>query len=241
MTKLTELLLVGFLLGQVVALQSPLLCLRERRSHSLLQGYGRAARRRNLILVQADALSISSEGAEEGGAQLRYESSTEKSWLERNPLVVKSLTMGITYGLADLTAQAFGRIVCGDICPITARIRRTVALMLIGCLAVGPLLSVWFDFIEWLIPGKSPRAIASRTAIDQAFQVPVMISIIFTGTSIAEGHNLQYCFLKIQAKLLSTWRDCLGVWIPVQLINQGLVPLRFRVLFQVCFSYYFFL
>ena len=65
-----------------------------------------------------------------------------------------------------------------------------------------------------------------------------MISIIFSLSSLAEGHSPAYCLAKIQLKLLSTWKDCTAVWFPVQLVNQGLIPLRFRVIFQAVVSFF---
>ena len=65
-----------------------------------------------------------------------------------------------------------------------------------------------------------------------------MISIIFSLSSLAEGHSPSYCLAKIQLKLLSTWKDCTAVWFPVQLVNQGLIPLRFRVIFQAVVSFF---
>lgn len=146
--------------------------------------------------------------------------------------------MGITYGLADTAAQIFAAVSTGEVVPLANRIRRSVSLALVGCLAVGPLLAVWFDLIERWVPGRSIKAVAARTALDQIFQVPVMIAIIFSLSSLAEGHNLAYCLKKCQEKLLPTWRDCVSVWAPVQLINQGVVPLKYRVLFQAIISFF---
>lgn len=156
------------------------------------------------------------------------------SLIDRHPLISKSLAMGVTYGLADVAAQ----VVAGDPSPLLDRARRSLALVGVGCFAVGPLLAFWFDLLEWLIPGRTPKAIAMRTALDQAIEVPVMIAIIFTLSSLAEGHTLAFCLCKVQDKLLSTWRDCVGVWAPVQLINQGLVPLKYRVAFQALISFF---
>lgn len=156
------------------------------------------------------------------------------SVVDRHPLVSKSLAMGVTYGLADVAAQ----VVAGDPTPLLDRARRSLALVGVGCFAVGPLLAFWFDFLEWLIPGRSPKAIAMRTALDQAIEVPFMIALIFTLSSLAEGHTLAFCLCKVQEKLVSTWGNCVGVWTPVQLINQGLVPLKYRVAFQALISFF---
>ena len=162
----------------------------------------------------------------------------KEAFIDRHPLLAKSLSMGVTYGLADMTAQLFAYLAHGEVVPLAMRMRRAISLTLVGCLAVGPLLTVWFDFLERIVPGRSKRAILKRTILDQAIEVPVMISIIFSLSSLAEGHTIAYCLAKIQLKLLSTWKDCTAVWFPVQLVNQGLVPLRFRVIFQAVVSFF---
>ncbi len=165
-------------------------------------------------------------------------STQKEAFIDRHPLLAKSLSMGVTYGLADMTAQLFAYLTHGEVVPLAMRCRRAISLTGVGCLAVGPLLTVWFDFLERIVPGRSKRAILKRTVLDQAIEVPVMISIIFSLSSLAEGHTIAYCLAKIQLKLLSTWKDCTAVWFPVQLVNQGLVPLRFRVIFQAVVSFF---
>lgn len=167
-------------------------------------------------------------GGEERGA----------SMLQRHPMALKALSMGLTYGLADCAAQLYERLAAGERAPLAERARRNAALVLVGLLAVGPLLSVWFDALEGLVPGGSIRAVLTRTALDQALQVPVMISLIFTLSALAEGHDAPYCAAKVRSKLLPTWKGCVGVWAPVQMLNQGVVPLRYRVMFQAFVSFF---
>jgi len=71
----------------------------------------------------------------------------------------KSASMGLTYGLADIAAQVFTRVIEGETVPILSSLRRTVSLTAVGFLVVGPLLTLWFEFIDRLLPGKSKRAI----------------------------------------------------------------------------------
>lgn len=74
-------------------------------------------------------------------------------------IVAKSASMGITYALADIAAQSFAVVMEGEFLPVVSRIRRTVALTLVGFLAVGPILTLWFEFIERKIPGKTRKAV----------------------------------------------------------------------------------
>ncbi|KAH8059417.1 hypothetical protein JL722_5446 [Aureococcus anophagefferens] len=144
--------------------------------------------------------------------------------------------MGLTYGLADI-ARGRSR-------PLPARCCRSRS----ACAAawrswasaffVGPLLAVWFDFLEKVLPGRRKRAVVGRGALDQSIQTPFMISLIFALTTLAEGHSPAVAVAKIQAKLLPTWWACVGVWTPVQLVNQGVVPLKYRVFFQSVVAFF---
>jgi hypothetical protein len=162
-----------------------------------------------------------------------------RDWLERNPIALKSLSMGITYAFADLTAQLYSRAVDPhERMPWAERARRACGLGLIGLFVVGPLLTLWFDWLEVVFPGRGALAIAARTLCDQVFEVPVIISLIFVLSSLAEGHDLGFAAEKVRHKLVPTWKGCVGVWLPVQLVNQGLVPLGYRVYFQSAVSFF---
>jgi len=189
----------------------------------------------------SDVVADAVEGAVDAAVVVveeRAAPAAREAFIDRHPMLAKSLSMGLTYGLADTAAQVFAVLKHGEVLPIAARARRAASLTAVGCLAVGPILAVWFDFLERIVPGRSKRAIAARTTLDQAIEVPFMISLIFTLSSLAEGHGPAYCLAKIQLKLLRTWRDCTGVWVPAQLVNQGLIPLKYRVMFQAFISFF---
>ena len=78
----------------------------------------------------------------------------------------------------------------------------------------------------------------SRTIVDQMVQTPFMISLIFTLSTLAEGYSLSDCGTKLQIALMPTWKRCSFVWAPVQLVNQGIVPLKYRVFFQAVVSFF---
>ena len=147
--------------------------------------------------------------------------------------------MGVTYSLADLSAQLFSRLTNPEErLTLEARVRRNAGLGLIGLLWVGPLLTVWFEWLARVFPGAGGGAVLLRTLADQLLEVPFMISCIFFLSALAEGHDVAFAARKVRAKLLSTWRGCTVVWLPVQLVNQGLVPLHLRVYFMSFVSFF---
>lgn len=159
-------------------------------------------------------------------------------WLTSHPIVLKSVSMGVTYSLADVAAQYWDRSKGGDQMSLWERARRNLALALVGLLWVGPLLTVWFDYLAVLVPGASVGPAILRTLIDQLLEAPFMISSIFFFSALAEGHDVQFALHKVKTKVLPTWKGCTGVWLPVQLVNQGLVPLHLRVYFQSFVSFF---
>lgn len=154
------------------------------------------------------------------------------------PLVTRSVTMGLTYLVADLTAQSIELLDGTCSTSPLQRVRRTVGITAIGLGWVGPLLTVWFDFVDKLVPGSRFIPVMGRTALDQMFCAPFMIACIFGLATIAEGHSLADAKHKLETRLLPTWKDGLTVWVPGQVINQAIVPLKYRVIFQATLSYF---
>jgi len=159
-----------------------------------------------------------------------------RDWLARNPIALKATSMGATYSLADIAAQLWA--FDGGAVPLLDRLRRNLGLSLIGLLWVGPLLSVWFDWLAVICPGAGVRPVLLRTLADQLLEAPFMISSIFFFSALVEGHDVAFAMRKVRAGVVRTWASCSVVWAPVQLVNQGLVPLHLRVYFQAFVSFF---
>lgn len=151
--------------------------------------------------------------------------------LER-PFVTKSLTTGLTYVAADASAQMVELRREGGSLELKKRATRVCGLFLIGCLYVGPVLTAWFNLLDARVP-----SLLGRTALDQCVQAPFMIACIFSLASIFEGRAAEVP-AKLRSKLKPTWFTAMWVWVPTQLINQGAVPLRYRVVVTNIVSYF---
>ena len=105
-----------------------------------------------------------------------------------------------------------------------ARATRTLGLAAIGMCWVGPLLTVWFSRLDRAFPGSSFKPVAIRTALDQIFEAPFMISCIFGFATLAEEgvsrEGIEKANTKIHDKLIPTWQSGLTVWVPMQFLNQ---------------------
>lgn len=161
-----------------------------------------------------------------------------KSMNVHHPLVTRSVTMGLTYALADTTAQLIELAEGPSETSLGHRVQRTIGITAIGLVFVGPLLTVWFNALDKFVPGSTFLPIAGRTALDQLIEAPIMIGSIFGLATLAEGGSVADAKFKLETKLLPTWRDGLIIWVPSQCINQAIVPLKYRVMLQAILSYF---
>ena len=170
---------------------------------------------------------------------VRYQNDGEtfQAWFDRMlkqyPYRTKSITTGLTYAAADATAQGFEMWTNRDYkFALRKRFARIFGLVLIGCLWVGPVLTGWFNLLDAHVP-----TFYARTALDQLVQAPFMIACIFSLASAFEGRIMEVPS-KLRLKLKPTWISALKVWIPTQLLTQGVVPLPYRVVVVNGVSYF---
>ena len=121
---------------------------------------------------------------------------------------------------------------------ISSRIERTVKFSLVGFLWVGPLLTAWFQVMDKFIPGKSLIPVTKKVIIDQIIQGPLMIGSMYFWTAYLNGKTLIQIYKRLEDVLYETWLNSVYVWGPVQVIQQGLIPLQYRVAFANFVSYF---
>ena len=115
---------------------------------------------------------------------------------------------------------------------------RTLRFAAVGLLWVGPLLSLWHQAMEHVIPGAAAASILKKVLLDQFLQGPFMISSMYliTGASgrLADGWGLRAALRDggdgARRQWRSTWVQSLYVWSPVQALQQAAIPLQHRVL-----------
>lgn len=145
--------------------------------------------------------------------------------LVTHPYTIKASTTAATYFLADLTAQGIEgeRLGVGD------RAARSLKFAAVGGLWVGPLLTKWFLVMEHALPGRGPRAVAAKLALDQLVQGPLMIGSMFAWCAALNGAGARDIGAKLEEELYPTWLSSVAVWGPVQVVQQAYVPLAYRV------------
>lgn len=110
---------------------------------------------------------------------------------------------------------------------------RTVKYGSLGMLFVGPTLKYWFGLLDRTIKGKQgtvSRAL-KKMAVDQAIMAPALNFAIAGMVGLINNEKP----LEIKERLKTQYPDIMKtnymIWPAVQIINFGLVPLRYQVVF----------
>jgi hypothetical protein len=161
--------------------------------------------------------------------------------LETRPIVVKSITAGVIFGLSDLAAQLI---------EITTNRRRNggkpeekkkklliengrlLASILVGLLYFGPAAHAWYSWIFQLLPEKSILSTFYKAALGQVIFGPCFTCVFFAAGLIQNGEfTFQQWFRKIRNDLFSVWAAGLGYWPIVDFISYAWVPTMWIPLF----------
>ena len=156
-----------------------------------------------------------------------------------HPYSTKAAGTALTYVCSDLTAQALERRQhTGDDGESAFSAERALKFGAVGGLWVGPLLTYWFQLMDRLVPGRAPRAIALKLLVDQTVQGPLMLGSMFAWCALLNGASPAAVVAKLRTELYSTWVHSVYVWGPVQIVQQALVPLQYRVAVSNVVSYF---
>jgi Mpv17 / PMP22 family len=116
--------------------------------------------------------------------------------------------------------------------------RRTGRFGILGTLLVAPTVHVWYNqlhrFTSNLSISSSPwRLLASRVAIDQLLFAPAFTAVWLVALRMLEqGHPKHIEWESLRASVpdivVANW----ALWVPAQLVNFAVVPLKFQVLYS---------
>lgn len=169
--------------------------------------------------------------------------------LRRQPLLTKCVTSAVLFGVGDRLAQHLeGRQALqadreDQSLASTADDRgsiddangssyvRTTRMMTWGGLGFAPIAHTWYNFIERLAPGSTPRAVVAKIAMDQIFFAPAISTTFFTATQSLEGKSLGEALAVAREKVPPTLKVNYMVWPLVHLFTFKFVPLQYRILY----------
>lgn len=147
-------------------------------------------------------------------------SSSYSRMLEREPVLTKGVTSFVISTISSYTAQHMsngGRLDAGTV---------GVALMF-GVTKTPPYSHFWYPQLDKITSNPVYRVI-----IDQVFWRPFLTGYTFIIMELIKGHNWEQIKSKFKAEYWKTTKAGLRIWPVAEIINQGLVPLKWRTLFK---------
>jgi protein Mpv17 len=176
-----------------------------------------------------------------GGAYVRL--------LTRRPILTKSLTAGLIFGLSDVCAQfieggrasdegegketkaaiiSSSRVLDASIDAFS----RVLAASLVGILFFGPAAHYWYEAIFRLLPSTSLLSTLQKALLGQIFFGPAFTAVFFGAGMVRHGDfTLGGWYDKVRCDLPAVWRAGLGYWPLVDFISYKIVPVRWIPLF----------
>eukprot|EP00826_Nyctotherus_ovalis_P026707 TRINITY_DN2083_c0_g2_i10.p1 TRINITY_DN2083_c0_g2~~TRINITY_DN2083_c0_g2_i10.p1 ORF type:complete len:191 (-),score=24.17 TRINITY_DN2083_c0_g2_i10:151-723(-) len=160
--------------------------------------------------------------------------------LKRYPLLTKSITGGILALASDFTSQTIERRICVDIVGMlkiegsqTFDYKRNIRFGLFNLIINVPILHYYTaHLLPKLCPVSGVFTLLRKVAFDQIFAAPVFLTIFFGGLTLCEFRGMQAAIDKCRERLWPTLKTNWMIWPLANLINFGLVPIHYQVLFS---------
>eukprot|EP00934_Nitzschia_sp_Nitz4_P001303 Nitzschia sp. Nitz4//scaffold58_size112336//62208//63026//NITZ4_004038-RA/size112336-processed-gene-0.220-mRNA-1//-1//CDS//3329555004//1303//frame0 len=152
------------------------------------------------------------------------------SSIDRSPILTKSVTAGVIFGLSDFIAQ---RLEKPDRKFDSTRLYSSV---LIGLLYFGPAAHYWYDLMAYMLPGRSLWDTLQKAFLGQVIFGPSFTCLFFAVSLLQGGtFSLRAWGKKIRNDLPGAWMAGTGFWPLVDLVSFSLVPVKLIPLFvNIC-------
>eukprot|EP00529_Nitzschia_sp_RCC80_P031305 CAMPEP_0113500446 /NCGR_PEP_ID=MMETSP0014_2-20120614/32334_1 /TAXON_ID=2857 /ORGANISM="Nitzschia sp." /LENGTH=365 /DNA_ID=CAMNT_0000394785 /DNA_START=129 /DNA_END=1226 /DNA_ORIENTATION=- /assembly_acc=CAM_ASM_000159 len=155
--------------------------------------------------------------------------------LEARPIMTKSMTAGLIFGLSDYLAQLIEqqRNDAEKTTPVAKfDWTRLVASALIGLLYFGPAAHYWYEWIFKLFPATTLQSTMVKAFWGQVLFGPSFTCIFFASALLQSGDfSIKKWFTKIKTDLPGAWLAGTGYWPIVDLISYSVVPVKLIPLF----------
>jgi len=143
--------------------------------------------------------------------------------LSRNPLAVKSITIGVLLAFGNIIAQ---KLKNKDDLDEPLDKKSIFAFGLFGFLVTGPLTHFFLNWLE----KNGPSNWVLKLIIDRLAYGSVFLFLALYLLSIFEGQGHNRAFENLKKVYWSAWQVNLKVWTATQVVNLNFVPLKYRVL-----------
>ncbi|KAL7472568.1 hypothetical protein ACHAXS_012937 [Conticribra weissflogii] len=147
------------------------------------------------------------------------------------PVLTKSMTAGIIFGLSDWCAQLIEREGDGDSkSPVV--FSRILTAFLVGLMFFGPAANAWYSAIFHYLPSTSLVSTLQKAALGQIFFGPAFTCVFFGAGMIEQGtFTLGNWVQKIKDDLPGAWAAGLGFWPLVDFVSYKIIPVQWIPLF----------
>lgn len=151
--------------------------------------------------------------------------------LDQRPILTKSYTAGLIFGLSDYIAQKIEQPSDAEESP-KLDLTRLLASTLVGLLYFGPAAHYWYEMIFRLLPGTSLLSTMYKAFWGQVIFGPSFTCIFFATSLMQSGQfSLRSWFQKIRSDLPGAWLAGVGFWPLVDVISYSLIPVKWIPLF----------
>ena len=148
------------------------------------------------------------------------------NWIDTFPIITKSITAGVIFGLSDAMAQII------ETKSVDTDKKRIIYTILIGLLYFGPAAHAWYEIVFALFPSTTLVSTLIKATLGQLLFSP-SFTCLFFATSLLQTNqfSIKNWFDKIKSDLPTAWKAGLGFWPLVDLISYSLIPPQFIPLF----------
>lgn len=157
--------------------------------------------------------------------------------LKQKPLITKSLTSCATNAFSDVLCQKLIITTKEEEKDISTSIdkERLGQAAVTGLIWSGPVTHYWYNLLFGKLTVSIKEPIIGLTVqilLDSIIFSPITVSGYFTLRSIMEGSGIEGIKDKLSTRLVKTVLGAWKFWPAANIINFGLIPLEFRVLYM---------
>lgn len=146
----------------------------------------------------------------------------------KHPIISNSVIYGALFLGAECTQQVLTKRTLADE-PKVLDVTSLTRYALFGTAIQGPLLTVWFKWLDSKFIGKSLTVVGKKLVLDQTIAASGELLLFYLAMSIMEGK--QDVFEECRSKFVESYKSSCLFWIPAQVVNFLMVPPAFRVIY----------
>ncbi|KAM0007916.1 hypothetical protein Hdeb2414_s0015g00440771 [Helianthus debilis subsp. tardiflorus] len=152
--------------------------------------------------------------------------------LDVRPVITKSVSAGLIYGAADLTAQSMTIVAFSSLDLI-----RTLRMAMFGLFILGPAQHLWFNFLGRILPKRDMTTTLKKLIVGQIFYGPSCTAVFFTYNAFLQGESGNEITLRLRRDLLPTLTGGLMYWPVCDFFTYKIIPVHLQPLMNSSFSF----